>query len=640
MAYMVPEAIRTSAAAGERLLYRALKEHLPSDYVVYFEPEIDGERPSFVIIGPDLGLVVLEVLDYTRSALIEAGREEWQVYTAAGQLEAVMNPYRQARASVRHVADRLKRDERLTLAKGKLQGQLKFPHGFGTVFPRMKRKDFREADLYEVIPEAFVLCRDEIDPEEDGFSADALIERIHGMFESWRRTRYILTKEDISAVRSHLVPEVRLSTEFRRPAGGQEQLVLSMQPVKELDLHQETIAKQLGDRHRLIRGVAGSGKTLVLATRANMLAKHYPDWRILVLCSSIPLSQSLKQTIGRMMDEPEDLLDWIRLAEQKEGKPLKNNVEVYNFHEWLRKALNARDTDIPMLIGKLERKEAILPAYEAILIDEGQDFQPGWLKLLSLLLNPSTQNLLLVEDRAQSYMKRKSSLLKETGLDFRGRSRVLSVNYRNTAQIARFAWDFYRKHSLMQGRVLYGSVKGMEIIPPQSAKRNGPEPSVLRCGSFQEELRGVIRQIEYLHNEHKVPFSDMAILYRVKDNYHSSFADGIRRALNAQGLPFQWLTEESGTAQNELTSIGALNVSEIEGAKGLDFRAVFIVNAENMPFSLEEVEEREVSLFYVAMTRALEWLHISYSGDSRYTLYLDEVRQEQAEPQRTDKLLG
>lgn len=641
MAYMVPEVIRTSAAAGERLLFRTLKDHLPSDYLVYFEPEIQGSRPDFVIIGPDLGLVVLEVKDYTKSALFEVGREEWLLYGSGGQMETVLNPYQQARESLRHVVEQLKKDGNLIQPEGKIQGQLKFPQGFGTVFTRMKQKDFIEYSLYDAIAQPFVLCRDEIDPEDEGFSADSLIEKIHGMFTVWSRSRYILSQEDIKSIRQHLIPEVRISAEFRQPAKHQEQLVLSFHNMKALDIHQENMAKQLGDRHRLIRGVAGSGKTLVLASRAKLLANHYPDWKILVLCSSIALSQSLQQMIDRMMEEPEDLLDWIRLEEQKDGKPRQQNVEVYNFHEWLNKALNARDNDIPSLIGKLQKKEAILPMYEAILIDEGQDFQPEWLKLLSYLLNPATQNLLLVEDRAQSFFKRKSSLLKDTGLDFRGRSRYLSINYRNTAQIAQFAWDFYQRHSLLQNKVQLGSTKGVEIIPPQSTRRNGPEPSMKRCGSFQEELRAVAEHIRYLHNDYRVPYSDMVILYRVKDNYYSSYTDTIRRMLKGQGLPFHWITDNADTNQ-ELGNTGgdAINVSDIDSVKGLDFRAVFIVNAENMPFSLEEVEKREVSLFYIAMTRAMEWLYISYSGDSKFTLYLDKVQQQRQQQKHSAKKMG
>ncbi len=639
MAYMIPEELGTGASIGERLLFRALKALLPSDYAVYAKPEVEGERPDFVVIGPDLGIVVLTILEYTSSSLVETGQEEWKVHTAAGKLESVSNPYRQARTSSRLVAERLKQDDRLLAAKGKRLGQLKFPFGFGAVFPRLTRKDFEELALYETLSEAFVLHREEIDAAHPAFQQDGLIEKLHGMFADWSQPRSILKTSDFAAIRSHFMPEIQLGAKPESHIDFSEQLVLSDHPLQALDLQQESIAKQLGDRHRLIRGVAGSGKTLVLATRANVLAKHYPEWRILVLCRSIPLSRNLRYTINRMMDEPEDLLDWIRLEEERDGKPHLQNVEVYHFHQWLSGSLNAKESDIGMLIGKLERKEAILPMYEAILIDEGQDFQPQWLRLLSHLLNPATQNLLLVEDQAQSYRKRKTSLLRETGLDFRGRSRILSVNYRNTSQIAWFAWNFYQRYSPLRNKVQYGTIKGVDIIPPQYARRTGEEPVVERCSGFREELERVTERIVELNQKRKVALADIAVLYRVKDNYHSSYVDAIRRAFAGRKLPVYWNAEEEEPAGGP-SIVGGVCVSSIEAAKGLDFRAVFIVNAENLPFLLEEVEEREVSLFYVAMTRALEWLHISYSGESKYTLYLDEQKERQEKRPPIVELMG
>ncbi|WP_042411939.1 hypothetical protein, partial [Saccharococcus caldoxylosilyticus] len=48
----------------------------------------------------------------------------------------------------------------------------------------------------------------------------------------------------------------------------------------------------------------------------------------------------------------------------------------------------------------------------------------------------------------------------------------------------------------------------------------------------------------------------------------------------------------------------------------------------NMPFALEEDKEREVSLLYIGMTRAKEYLYLSYSGESEFTKYFEKIRQE------------
>lgn len=58
MALTVPETIRRTATAGERVLFRTLKEFLPEDYIVYYEPEIHGRRPDFVITDLTLDCVL------------------------------------------------------------------------------------------------------------------------------------------------------------------------------------------------------------------------------------------------------------------------------------------------------------------------------------------------------------------------------------------------------------------------------------------------------------------------------------------------------------------------------------------------------------------------------------------------------
>src|SRR3954470_17424096 len=92
MAITIPETIRTSATAGERLFFRTLKTFLPDDYIVYYEPEIQGKRPDFVIIGPDLGIVVLEVKDYTKNTLLQVNHDEWHIGATSEEQAIIKSP--------------------------------------------------------------------------------------------------------------------------------------------------------------------------------------------------------------------------------------------------------------------------------------------------------------------------------------------------------------------------------------------------------------------------------------------------------------------------------------------------------------------------------------------------------------------
>ncbi|HHY74736.1 MAG TPA: AAA family ATPase [Bacillus bacterium] len=636
MAYTVPETIRSSATTGERLLFRTLKTYLPDDYIVYYEPEIHGKRPDFVIIGPDLGLLVLEVKDYTKNTLFQLNSDEWTLVTSAGEQTKTKSPVKQARDYMFHIVNVLKKDKNLVHLEGKYQFQLKFPCGFGTVFTRLHQKDFIENGLYSVIEPSLSLTRDEIDPEKEAFSEENLIEKITNMFVVPYRLRAPLVKEEIDAIRYHLFPEVRISAEFKEPVPYQDQLLLSLHDIKAMDLHQENLAKQIGDKNRLIRGVAGSGKTLILASRAKLLVKDHPDWKILILCYNISLSRSIEQMIYHMMKEPDSLFDFDFTKEDSDLACSNHNILVRNFHAWLKHDLKITEREIPAIIEKIEKGEAILPMYDAILIDEGQDFEVEWFQLVSSLLNPETKSLLLVEDRAQDIYKRKRSYLQDTGLSFQGRSKILSINYRNTAQIVTFAWDFYQNNSSLQNKVVSKEYEG-EIIAPQSTRRKGVEPAIVKAASFFKEAKIVARQIRKLHEQYKVPLSEMLILYRVKKTYNMSYIDVLKRALDEEGLRYYWLTENSESKRNFDKDQDTVKISTIESSKGLDFQAVFIVNVDNMPFALVEDKEREASLLYIGMTRAKEFLCLSYSGESEFTEYFDRILEQRKEEKKSSE---
>ena len=376
--------------------------------------------------------------------------------------------------------------------------------------------------------------------------------------------------------------------------------------------------------------MAGSGKTIILASRAKMLSKQNPDWKILILCYNISLANAIQQMINHMLNEPEDLFDF-----NPDTKNVQNqNIIVRNFHSWLKSDLKINESQLPSMIDKLEKNEAILPTYDAVLIDEGQDFEADWLRLVSLLINADTQSLLLVEDRAQTIYQRKRSYLQDTGLSFKGRSKVLSINYRNTQQIVKFAWDFYRKHSMFKNKVRDRELEG-EIIAPQSTKRRGLEPGLVKAANFHEEMRIVARSIKKLNEDRKVPLDDVLILYRVKRTHQYPIIDIIKRSLNNEGLPFYWITENDVSKRTYAKDDGKIKISTIDSSKGLDFRAVYIVNVDSMPFPLEENKEREVSLLYIGMTRAKEYLCLSYSGESEFTLYLDQIMLERKQKNST-----
>ena len=88
--------------------------------------------------------------------------------------------------------------------------------------------------------------------------------------------------------------------------------------------------------------------------------------------------------------------------------------------------------------------QATLPAYDHVIADEVQDFGPAELRFVRALAAPGKNDLLLCGDSGQRIYKSRTSLL-SCGLDVRGRSTQLKINYRTTQQIRRFSDALDRK---------------------------------------------------------------------------------------------------------------------------------------------------------------------------------------------------
>lgn len=105
----------------------------------------------------------------------------------------------------------------------------------------------------------------------------------------------------------------------------------------------------------------------------------------------------------------------------------------------------AWDAAIELLIEQVAKGQIPRGQYGAVLIDEGHDFRKEWLKLVVDMVDPDTNSLLLLYDDTQSIYQRSKGLgfsLKDVGIEAQGRTTILRLNYRNTQEILRFAYDF------------------------------------------------------------------------------------------------------------------------------------------------------------------------------------------------------
>ncbi len=370
-----------------------------------------------------------------------------------------------------------------------------------------------------------------------------------------------------------------------------------------MDLQQEQLARSLGDGHRVIHGVAGSGKTMILGYRAEYLAKaSTPSSKpILILCFNEPLG--------------------VKLASVMHAKGLSDKVHVRHFHKWCRQQLIAFGQTLPAynlptdakmadmvqrVIYGVNRKHIPSGQYQAILIDEGHDFAPEWLKLVTHMVDPATNSLLLLYDDAQSIYERSRSKqfsFKSVGVQAQGRTTILKINYRNTKQILQIA-------NLIAGDVLTADDKdddGIPLLKPISCGREGQAPTIIKLPTLREEAFAIADQLGNAHKEGHA-WGDMAILC----------PDYSTRDLCAQVLLQRQIPLQMRRATGDFDPASdTVKVMTMKVSKGLEFAVVALPGVGRMPAKGED-EQEAARVFYVAATRATQRLVIGVGGDGGF----------------------
>lgn len=611
MATLIPSFSQCGArmTGGERRFAHRIIDKLEDDYLAWYDVPV-GPRtlhPDFVILHPRRGLLILEVKDWKLDTIRKADKNSFTLVTSSGD-KVVANPLEQARQYAQSISDLLQRDPMLRVTEfGKHQGRLCFPYGYGVVFSNIHRKSFDGTDLGEVVDENRVLCQDEMFESVD---SEAFQKRLWGMFTVAFPT--LMSLPQIDRVRWHLFPEIRIRTEqlafIDEP--GKPHSVADAVPdlIKVMDLHQEQLARNLGEGHRVIHGVAGSGKTLILGYRCERLAAVIAK-PILVLCFNVALAAKLQS--------------WVN------GKNLAGKVNVRTFHAWCRDQLVLYNVGLPepgqtfydeivhSVIAAVERGQIPAAQYGAVMVDEGHDFRPEWLQLVAQMVDPSTNSLLLLYDDAQSIYgdSRKKFSFSSVGIQAKGRTTILRLNYRNTTEVLSVAYEF-AKEAITPVETEDDNIP---LVEPQSAGRRGPAPVLNQLASLQAEGDFIAKRFAAANREGS-PWRDMAVLYR------SRFVgeEVVARLRNA-GLPMQWLGDPKQKRKFQPAE-DSIKVMTMHSSKGLEFPVVAIPGLGFLP--MKEMNAREeAKLLYVAMTRAMDSLLLTCHRESEFVARLKHARE-------------
>jgi hypothetical protein len=661
------------ATAGEKLVLKRLRDHLPNEFYIYPECPINQHRqqrfPDFIVLA-NFGVVVLEVKDWVE--IIKADKYNAQIRRRDGTVHRMRNPVLDAREQATALSSELQKIPGLLKKSGKLD----VPWGYAVLLPNLPPSVLSQ--LREAWGDDFVLGKGDLE-------APVVTQRLRGTIPKQRPLR----SEEMDYIRGVINPTVLIvPEESSKPAillnQEQEAIVSEAPPRREKPKKGEPvptsqqslwdeIAANVGlsaaddalppegediaaSAHvRLVRGVAGSGKTLVLTRRAQYLAAQYPEWKLCLMTYGSDLVESLQARVkgydnieqvktfhGLCVSllkphikwrEPQNMegylrrwyadqpamqafggefvaaeITWLKemgirdrdtyltVARKGRSRPLSTNQRalIFDVYAMYQQALQEKGLydwqDLPGMVVELMDAGAIAEnLYDAILIDEAQDFAPVWMAVVQRLLKSDGGSLFLADDPSQSIYRFYS--WREKGVHVVGRTRWLRIPYRNTREIYQAAYEVIRTDETLKHQI--EEQTGLTLAEPDLTNpslRSGPRPQLRHFDSFDDEVDFIRAEIQLLQQA-GIKAQEIAVLHRRKVGVRH-----LQRGL--QGLK--------------------VYVDTLFAPKGLEFEAVFLSQMQdcfsgNGSGSEEQLSE-ERRLTYMAMTRARQRLYLGYVG--------------------------
>ena len=319
------------------------------------------------------------------------------------------------------------------------------------------------------------------------------------------------------------------------------------------------------------------------------------------------------------LDSWEDYRDITRIGRYRRLSEAQRK-SIWPVFESVRSSLRKRGLlTMAELLGRLTQEVARRehPPYDHVVIDEAQDVSVAQLRILAAMAGGRPNGLFFAGDLGQRIFQQPFSW-KELGVDIRGRSQTLRINYRTSHQIRTYADRLLDPElSDVDGNV--EERKGTISV------FNGPTPEIKVLDSEDAECATVKEWLTARISEGLQP-GEVSVFVRSSDQIGRAV-----QAVEHSDIPYAVLDDDVEATKGRL-SIGTMHL-----AKGLEYRAVAVMacDSEVIPLQsrvesiadeadLEEVYNTERNLLYVACTRARD--HLLVTGVEPASEFLDDLR--------------
>ena len=285
--------------------------------------------------------------------------------------------------------------------------------------------------------------------------------------------------------------------------------------------------------------------------------------------------------------------------------------KVFEHYQNLMKENQVRDINTAMYEStKLLQTAGKRSRYKNIIVDEGQDFSDNAYRLLRALAGEEHSDDIFIVGDAHQRIYRNHPTLSKCGINVRGRSSILKINYRTTEEIRKYAFG------LLNGIAFDDLDEGLDFGDKCQSLTHGEKPIFKNFSNANDEFDFLVNEIKQLKGN-GVLLTDICVVARTKKLVEDYIALFTKAGIKAYAIKRNKADDRS---------FDGLRIATMHRVKGLEFKYVFIVatnnrivpliSAINKTDAISESESiaSEKCLLYVAMTRAQKGVYVTSYG--------------------------
>ena len=541
---------------SEKIPYEKFKNLKEKELIIYYSRNYiyrtfhntlgDGEIADFFVIHPKKGIIFIEC----KKGIISYDRESGLWFTNNQQLKK--DPIQQAMEHRRKFLKKIKDETTININIPTTHAVLFFE----TPKPEMLKKEFR----FDIKPE-MMMWREQFQ------DLDNSISKIFDLQES----KNFINQQDLNKIHTLFMGQdlknplknilnASESDQNLRLSENQEQILSAM-----FDMFNKKIA---------IRGLAGTGKTILLAQRAVDVVNERK--RVLILTKTKPLNKFLK-LLTKISDN--------RLTITHVDYFVRSVCKKYN--EPYSHPRDAEDTDqhfeqynpnicLDMFEKYPEEK------YDLILVDEAQDFYKDWYEALCFAKKDEGQ-IVFFYDPFQEQINDSMISSLETAEDVT--KYPLKINFRNTFEI----------NNLLQ-KLIKNFYPDSKLFYDKPIENHGEKPQLLEVNDRNDQIIKVTEIINKLVNKEKVVPRDIAVIYDGSIKAPSKNDLSITTEIKKNGFDVISAEDYSEPYINK-SKENCITLDSIRRFKGLEKTVIIVTN-------LEEITKETVKNLYTGLSRA------------------------------------